>query len=69
MVAICDIGVNPDSLEIQEAYAPFSGSNCPPFSIVFLNVESRRLKVPSGSVFIFWMSDCPVVSLVVDMLL
>ena len=46
---------------------PFSGANFPPCSIVFRNDEGARLNEPSGCLFIFVISDCNAVSLVVDM--
>lgn len=41
----------------KRACAPFSGSNRPPFSITFLNVDALRLNEPSPSVFMCAMSD------------
>jgi hypothetical protein len=47
-----------------EAYTPFSGSNRPPFSIVFRNDDGRLLNDPSASIVALPMSDWLLTSLV-----
>lgn len=47
---------------ISSQYSPLSGSNLPPFSMLFRNVDGLRLKLPSASVGNLFTSDCAVVS-------
>ena len=47
---------------IENGCQPVSGSNSPPLTMVDRKVDAARLNDPSGSVFIFAISDCCDVS-------